>query len=48
MWAAMVGAVKHSLDVRSTWRAIVICGAALGVVLATVLLMTRSLESLFV
>ena len=41
MWAAMVVAVRHSLDIRSTWHAVVICGAALGVVLATVMVLTR-------
>jgi hypothetical protein len=47
MWAAMVVAVKHSLDIRSTWRAIVLCGAALGVVLATVMVLTHDLDGLF-
>ena len=47
MWAAMVFAVKHSLDTRSTWHAIVVCGAALGVVLAGVMVMTRGLDGLF-
>lgn len=48
MWAAMVVAVKHSLDLRSTWRAIVVCGAALGVILTIVLMMTQGLEDLSV
>jgi hypothetical protein len=48
MWAAMVVAVRHSLDVRSTWHAIVVCGAALGVILATVMLLTRGLDRLFI
>jgi hypothetical protein len=47
MWAAMVVAVKHSLDMRSTLHAVVICGVALEVVLATVLVMTRGLDRLF-
>lgn len=47
MWAAMVVAVRHSLDIQSIWRAIVLCGAALGVVLATVIVMTHGLERLF-
>jgi len=47
MWAAMVVAVRHSLDIQSTWRAVVICGAALGVVLATVLVLTQGLDGLF-
>jgi hypothetical protein len=48
MWAAMVVAIKHSLDMRSTWHAVVICGAALGVVLATVMVMTQGLDRLFI
>jgi Yip1 domain len=48
MWAAMVVAVKHALDIRSTWRAIAICGAALGVVLAVLVLLTRGLEGLLI
>ena len=46
-WAAMVVAVRHSLDIQSTWRAIVLCGAALGVVLATAMVLTRGLDGLF-
>jgi len=34
MLAAMVVAVKHALDYRSTVRAIVVCGCALGLVAA--------------
>jgi hypothetical protein len=48
MWAAMVVAVRHSLDVRSTWHAIVVCGAALGVILGTVILLTQGLDRWFI
>jgi hypothetical protein len=48
MWAAMVVAVRHSLDIRSTWHAIAICGAALGVILATVIVLTRGLDRLLI
>ena len=48
MWAAMVVAVRHSLDVRSTWHAIVVCGAALGVILATVVVLTHGLDRLLI
>jgi len=48
MWAAMVVAVRHSLDDRSIWHAIVVCGAALGVILATVMVLTRGLDRLFI
>jgi|RhiMethySRZTD1v2_1073278.scaffolds.fasta_scaffold102366_3 hypothetical protein len=44
MLAAMVLAVKHALDIRSTWRAVMVCGAALGLILALVVAMTRALS----
>jgi hypothetical protein len=48
MWAATVVAVRHSLDVRSTWHALAVGGSALAVILATVFLLTRGLERLFI
>ena len=47
MWAALVVAVRHWVDIQSSWRAFVLCGAALGVVLATVMVLTRGLDGLF-
>jgi hypothetical protein len=32
MFAAMVFAVRHALDYRSSWRALAVCGLAFGLV----------------
>jgi hypothetical protein len=48
MWAAMVVAVKHSLDMRSTLHAVVICGAALALVIAMAVLLTHGFDRVVV
>ena len=45
MLAGMVLAVKHALDIRRTWRAVMVCGVALALVLTIVVAMTRALSA---
>jgi hypothetical protein len=48
MWAAMVVAIRHSLDIQSFGRAIAICGAALGLVLAMAVLLSQFFDRVVV